>query len=87
MQTLFTVTNIALSVYSFIVILHILMSWIDLGRGTVVEEFVNTAVGPFLNPIRKLLDPIQGGAGIDFSPMVLLGIIWFLRSIFTSMIR
>ena len=79
--------NIALNVYSFIVILHVIMSWVDFGRGTFVEEFVNTAVNPFLMPIRKLMEPLQGGAGIDFSPMVLLGIIWLLRSVVTSMLR
>jgi YggT family protein len=86
MSTALELINIALSVYSFLVLIHVLMSWVGFGRGTAVEDFVNTAVEPVLGPIRKLLEPLQGGAGIDFSPMVLIGIIWLLRSLVTSML-
>jgi YggT family protein len=59
-------------VYSLLVILYVLMSWLRLpyniwiGR---IRGFLHDTVEPVLGPIRGVLPPL---GGLDLSPLVLL---------------
>jgi YggT family protein len=59
-------------VYSLLVILYVLMSWLRLpyniwiGR---IRGFLHDTVEPVLRPIRGVLPPL---GGLDLSPLVLL---------------
>ena len=58
-----------IDVYSLVVIVAVVVSWIQLPYNNPIVQFVTTLTEPLLNPIRRLLPPT---GGIDFSPMVLL---------------
>ncbi len=58
-----------IDLYSLIVFVAIVMSWMQLPPSNPVARFVNAATEPVLGPIRRAL-PSMGG--LDFSPMVLL---------------
>lgn len=86
--------DIALSVLEWLVIAWVIISWVLFfmsrssfrwrhrgvyGTFESLNEFFGRALSPVLAPIRKLLPPWKTG-GIDWSPMILLLIIFFLRS-------
>lgn len=59
-----------LNVYSLVVLVRVLLSWLpDLDRSNPLIEFVYNVTDPVLSRIREVLPSVQG---IDFSPMVLL---------------
>ncbi len=58
-----------IDLYSLIVLVAIVMSWIQLPPSNPIAQFVIAVTEPVLGPIRRALPPM---AGLDFSPMVLL---------------
>ena len=58
-----------IDLYSIVVIVAVIMSWIDLPANNPVAQVVYGLTEPLLVPIRRALPPM---AGLDFSPMILL---------------
>ena len=58
-----------IDLYSLIVLVAVVMSWLHLPPSNPIAQFVHAVTEPVLGPIRRAL-PQMGG--IDFSPMVLL---------------
>ena len=58
-----------IDLYSLIVFVAIVMSWMQLPPSNPIARFVHTLTEPVLGPLRRAL-PSMGG--LDFSPMVLL---------------
>jgi YggT family protein len=65
-----------LDLYSIVVLVAVVSSWMGLSHDHPVSRFTRTLVDPLLTPIKKVL-PAMGG--LDFSPMVLLFGIQILR--------
>jgi YggT family protein len=65
-----------LDLYSLIVLVAVVISWIHLDRRHPLATIVNRLTEPVLAPIRGVLPPV---AGLDFSPMVLLIALRVLR--------
>jgi YggT family protein len=63
-----------ISVYEVIVLVAVISSWIP--SNNVVFQFVRELTEPILNQIRKLL---PGMGGFDFSPLILLILLHFLK--------
>ncbi len=65
-----------INVYTLIVIANVFLSWIVFASRNIVIQRIYTLtsqlVDPLLQPIRKIMNPITGNLGIDFSPMVLI---------------
>ena len=55
--------------YSLVVFVAVILSWVRVPANNPVSQFVNTLTEPLLGPIRRAL-PVM--AGLDFSPMILL---------------
>jgi len=72
-----TVIDIALTIYMWIVIIRALISWVSPNPYNPIVRFLYRATEPVLWRVRKLL-PI-GGMGIDFSPLIVILGIYFLR--------
>ena len=87
MEVLIPLMTEVIGIYSIIVFANIILSWIVnfSGNRTVRQLYwlTNRFVDPALDPIRRVLRPMTGGLGIDFSPLILL---IFLR-ILQSMLR
>ena len=58
-----------IDMYSLVVLIAVILSWIRLPHNNPIAQFVNSLTEPLLNPIRRAL-PAMGG--LDFSPMILL---------------
>jgi YggT family protein len=67
-----------IDLYSLVVLVAVVLSWMQLPYSNPVVQFVTTLTEPLLDPIRRIL-PIAGG--LDFSPMVLLIGLRILRSV------
>ncbi len=86
--------DIVLAFLEWLILAWVILSWILFftGRSSfrwryrglfgaleAVNEFLSRALSPVLRPFRKLLPPWKTG-GIDWSPLLLLLGIYFLRS-------
>ncbi len=68
------ILDIVLTVYMWIIIVTALMSWVNPDPYNPIVRFLHAVTEPVLRPIRRV---IGFGVGIDFSPMVvILGIIF-----------
>lgn len=85
MIALFQTVDLALSIYTWIIIGSAIFSWlyafnvINPGNQFVgmVGEFLYKATEPALRPIRRILPDL---GGLDISPIVLLLLVFFVRS-------
>ena len=67
-----------IDLYSLIVLVSVVMSWIRLPPTNPVNQLVEALTEPALTPIRRVLPPTSG---LDFSPMVLLVGLQLLRGL------
>jgi YggT family protein len=72
-----TVINIGLTIYMWIIIIRALISWVSPNPYNPIVQFLYRATEPVLWRVRRLL-PIRG-LGIDFSPIIVILAIYFLK--------
>ncbi len=70
------VLDILLSIYMWIVIIAALITWVNPDPYNPIVRFLHGATEPVLRPIRR---KIGYGMGVDFSPMVVILIILFVK--------
>ncbi len=70
------VINIALTLYLWTVIIRALISWVNPDPHNPIVTFLYRVTEPALRPIQKFI-PMAGG--IDFSPVVLILVIYFMQ--------
>ena len=58
------------SIYFYMILIYVLMSWLPNVRESAVGEFLGKFVEPYLKPFRQLIPPI--GGMLDVSPIVAL---------------
>lgn len=86
MLALFQTIDLALSIYTWIIIASAVFSWLYAFNVVnsnnqfvgMIAEFLYKATEPALRPIRRVLPDL---GGLDISPIVLLLIIFFIRSL------
>lgn len=71
------VTDQAISIYSLLLIVYILMSWVPSMRENAFGRFVGKIVEPYLSFFRKFIPPF---GMIDFSPIVAIFALRFISS-------
>jgi YggT family protein len=85
LNALATVLDYAFLFYMWIIIARAVLSWVSPDPYNPIVRFVHNVTEPVLYPLRRRL-PFLGG--IDFSPMIVLMAIVFLRSfIVQSLVR
>ena len=72
-----TVINIVLTIYMWIIIIRALISWVSPDPHNPIVRLLYRATEPVLWRVRRVL-PI-GGIGIDFSPLIVILGIYFLK--------
>ena len=77
LMALATVINLGLTIYMWIVIVRALISWVSPNPYNPIVQFLHRVTEPVLWRVRRYL-PL-GGIGIDFSPLVVILIIYFLK--------
>ncbi|SDT39242.1 YggT family protein/cell division inhibitor SepF [Paenibacillaceae bacterium GAS479] len=58
------------TIYSFLIIGYILLSWLPNARESFIGEFLGKIVEPYLSIFRRFIPPI--GGMLDISPIVAL---------------
>jgi YggT family protein len=71
------VIDIGLLIYMWIIIIRALISWVSPDPYNPIVRFLYRVTEPVLRPVRRIL-PI-GGMGMDFSPLIVILIIYVLR--------
>lgn len=71
------IIDIALTIYMWIIIFRALISWVNPDPYNQIVIFLYRVTEPVLGPIRRKLP--MGNVGIDFSPVIVLLIILFLK--------
>ena len=81
-----TLVRTAFWMYQIIVIVRVMFSWVRVspysspGLST-LQAFICAVTEPLLRPIRRILAPYQKRSGFDFSPLVLLLLLWVAEGI------
>ncbi|RCW70787.1 YggT family protein [Saliterribacillus persicus] len=88
MYMLYEILSTAMTIYSYAIIIYILMSWFPGARESSIGQFLAKIVEPYLEPFRKIIPPI--GGMIDISPIVAIFVLQFairgLGYLFTMLI-
>lgn len=71
-----TVLNMALNIYLYIIFGRAIISWVNPDPYNPIVQFLYKATEPVLYPIRRMM---PYGMGIDFSPIVVILAIYFLK--------
>ncbi len=71
------IIDIALTIYMWIIIFRALISWVNPDPYNQIVIFLYRVTEPVLGPIRRKLP--MGNWGMDFSPVIVLLIILFLK--------
>ncbi|GGF11627.1 membrane protein [Halobacillus andaensis] len=77
MAFLFEILFTALNIYSWILIIYILLSWFPGARESSFGEILAKLAEPFLEPFRKIIPPL---GMIDISPIVAILVLRFAAS-------
>ncbi len=72
-----TLLYYALWLYMWILIARAVISWVSPDPYNPIVQFLYRATEPVLDPIRRRLP--SSGFGIDFSPLVVILVIYFLQ--------
>ncbi|APH05334.1 YggT family protein [Bacillus weihaiensis] len=67
MGVLYDVLSTLLRIYSYAIIIYILLSWFPGARESSFGELLGKIVEPYLEPFRKIIPPL---GMIDISPIV-----------------
>ena len=78
LSALATLFDLVLSAYLWIIIGRAIISWVNADPYNPIVRFLHDVTEPLLSRIRRVV-PLFGG-GIDFSPMILIVAVMFLRS-------
>ncbi|MFC4404653.1 YggT family protein [Gracilibacillus xinjiangensis] len=77
MITLWQILGYAFELYSYAIIIYILMSWFPGARESSIGRMLGRIVEPYLEPFRKIIPPI--GGMIDISPIVAIFVLRFAK--------
>ncbi len=68
MYLIYQILAYGMMLYSYAIIIYILMSWFPGARESSIGQMLGSIVEPYLEPFRKIIPPI--GGMIDISPIV-----------------
>lgn len=74
-SALATILNYVLEIYTWVIIIRALISWVNPDPYNPVVQFLYKVTEPVLYPLRKLMRTYS--TGIDLSPLVAILIIMF----------
>ncbi len=77
MALLFNIIDSLMQIYSYALIVYILMSWFPNARDTSIGRFLGSICEPYLEVFRRFIPPI---GMMDFSPIVAFLVLNFART-------
>jgi YggT family protein len=85
LSALIQVTLMALWIVQWLVIIAALVSWVSPDPRNPIVQFLHRSTEPILRPFRRILPPGRTG-GIDFSPILVILVIYFLRQFLIGLV-
>lgn len=82
--SLFAVVNVAFQVYSYLIIIRILLSWIRHNPYQPIIRFIYEITEPYLSFFRKIVPPF---GPMDFSPIVALFALYILERVVLALLQ
>ncbi|WP_158737633.1 YggT family protein [Alteribacillus sp. YIM 98480] len=76
MNTIGSILLTGMTLYSYLIIIYILMSWFPNARESSFGQLLGSLVEPYLEPFRKIIPPL---GMIDISPIVAIIALHFAR--------
>lgn len=76
MHTIGLILLTGMEIYSWIIIIYILMSWFPNARESSFGQIMGSLVEPYLEPFRRIIPPL---GMIDISPIVAIITLHFAR--------
>ena len=73
------ILDTALSLYMWVIIIRAVLSWVNPNPYNPIVAFLYRVTEPVLSAVRRKLPQSVWGTGIDFSPLVVIFGILFLR--------
>jgi YggT family protein len=71
-----------LDAFNWGLLIYCILSFIRMPQTVKIYDFLGNIYRPILDPISKLLYPLQRNIGLDFSPIVLLLLVDFIKDNF-----
>ena len=73
------VVYLATNIYSYGLIAYVVLSWINHPQATQARSWLEKFYKPILEPIKRILKPIQiGNTALDLSPVILFFAVEFV---------
>ncbi|MBW1743781.1 MAG: YggT family protein [Deltaproteobacteria bacterium] len=85
LDALASVVDYALHLYMWVIIVRALLSWVSPDPYNPIVRFIHNVTEPVLFWVRRQLR--LGYGGIDFSPILVILAIWFLRIFVVGTLR
>lgn len=82
-SALIPLINLIVNAFTLLIIVHVILSYF-LSPYHPARDFLERLVGPFLNPLRRIIPP---AGGLDFSPMILLIAVQLIGQILIGLLR
>lgn len=82
-SALIPLINFIVNAFTLLIIVHVILSYF-LSPYHPAREFLERLVGPFLNPLRRIIPP---AGGLDFSSMILLIAVQLIGQILIGLLR
>jgi YggT family protein len=79
--SVYIVLDMLLNLIELAIFIECIVSWIPQIQGNKFINLLHNFVSPLLEPIRRLQDRLSPGLPLDFSPIIALIIIDFLKRI------
>ena len=81
LYTLYRILYYLLEIYSFVIAIDALMSWVPSIRDSSLGQFIDRMVEPYVRLFRQgPLLKLMYATGIDISPVIALFLIYFVQS-------
>lgn len=78
MGILITAVRVAFEVYTYLLIIRILLSWVRHNPYQPIIRFIYEVTDPYLNIFKRIIPPF---GAVDFSPIVAFFVLQILRNI------
>lgn len=76
-DALAAILNLVLSIYIWVLVARALISWVNPDPYNPIVQGLQKVTEPVLYPVRRMMGGY--GLGIDFSPMIVILVIYFLQ--------
>ncbi|GAV21804.1 YggT family protein [Carboxydothermus pertinax] len=83
MNFLIDFINIAFNIYSWLIIIRILLSWIPVNPYSPIVSFITSLTDPYLNLFRRIIPPV---GMIDFSPIAAFFVLEVIRMLLLQLL-